>query len=72
MIADPKSQDLLEALKRERTLAFPTPQDRLNYQNQAEKVLGPDENVFRIDWVRCFHRRSLLLVLKTYLYSDLT
>jgi paired amphipathic helix protein Sin3a len=52
VIADPKSQELLEFLKRERSLASPTTQDRINHRRQAEKVLGPDENVFRIDWVR--------------------
>ena len=52
MIIDPKSQELLEFLKRERSLPSPTTQDRINNRRQAEKVLGPDENVFRIDWVR--------------------
>ncbi|KAF9525755.1 hypothetical protein CPB83DRAFT_859047 [Crepidotus variabilis] len=51
VIADPKSQDLLEHLKRERLLAAPTTQDRINSRRNAEKVLGPDENVFRIDWL---------------------
>ncbi|KAF8189362.1 histone deacetylase complex, SIN3 component [Pholiota molesta] len=51
VIADPKSQELLEFLKRERSLASPTTQDRINHRRQAEKVLGPDENVFRIDWL---------------------
>lgn len=52
VIIDPKSQDLLEHLKRERSLASPTTQDRINSRRHAEKILGPDENVFRIDWVR--------------------
>jgi paired amphipathic helix protein Sin3a len=60
VIADPKSQDLLEALKRERTLASPMTQDRVNYRHQAENVLGPDENVFRIDWVSLIHPHRLL------------
>lgn len=63
MIADPKSQELLEIIKRERALTSPTTQDRINIRRNAEKVLGPDENVFRIDWVefhplRTFHSRS--------------
>lgn len=48
---DPKSQDLLEGLKRERALVSPTTQDQINTRRNAEKVLGPDENIFRIDWV---------------------
>lgn len=55
VIIDPKSQELLEFLKRERSLPSPTTQDRINNRRQAEKVLGPDENVFRVDWVRCDH-----------------
>ena len=51
VISDPKSQDLLEQLKRERSLPSPTTQDRINGRRHAEKTLGPDENVFRIDWV---------------------
>ncbi|KAH9477606.1 Transcriptional regulatory protein SIN3 [Psilocybe cubensis] len=51
IISDPKSQELLELLKRERSLNSPTTQDRINYRHQAENILGPDENVFRIDWL---------------------
>ncbi|KAF9041264.1 hypothetical protein BJ165DRAFT_1349868 [Panaeolus papilionaceus] len=51
VIVDPKSQELLEHLKRERSLAAPTTQDRINHRRNVEKVLGPDENAFRIDWL---------------------
>ncbi|KDR72514.1 hypothetical protein GALMADRAFT_281285 [Galerina marginata CBS 339.88] len=51
VIADPKSQELLELLKRERAMMAPTMQDRINYRHLAENILGPDENVFRIDWL---------------------
>lgn len=51
VFADSKSQDLLEILKKERALANPTTQDQINSRRNAEKVLGPDENLFRIDWV---------------------
>lgn len=51
IFADAKSQDLLEILKRERALASPTTQDQINSRRTAEKVLGPDENIFRVDWV---------------------
>jgi histone deacetylase complex regulatory component SIN3 len=50
-MADPKSQDLLEILKRDATIPVPTTQDQINSRHNAEKVLGPDENIFRIDWV---------------------
>ncbi|TRM60347.1 hypothetical protein BD626DRAFT_549673 [Schizophyllum amplum] len=51
ILADPKSQELLENLKRERSLASPTVQDQINTRRNAEKILGPDENLFRIDWL---------------------
>ncbi|GLB39349.1 putative histone deacetylase (HDAC) interacting [Lyophyllum shimeji] len=51
VFADPKSQDLLEILKKERSLVSPTTQDQINTRRNAEKVLGPDENLFRIDWL---------------------
>ncbi|KAJ7158939.1 hypothetical protein C8R46DRAFT_907080 [Mycena filopes] len=51
LFADGKSQDLLEVLKRERALACPTTQDLINSRKNAEKVLGPDENLFRVDWL---------------------
>ncbi|KAJ7494566.1 histone deacetylase complex, SIN3 component [Mycena galericulata] len=51
LFADGKSQDLLEVLKRERALASPTTQDLINSRKNAEKVLGPDENLFRVDWL---------------------
>ncbi|KAF8067547.1 histone deacetylase complex, SIN3 component [Lyophyllum atratum] len=51
VFADPKSQDILEILKKERSLVSPTTQDQINSRRNAEKVLGPDENLFRIDWL---------------------
>ncbi|KAJ7674160.1 hypothetical protein B0H17DRAFT_1208186 [Mycena rosella] len=51
IFGDAKSQDLLEVLKRERALACPTTQDLINSRKNAEKVLGPDENLFRVDWL---------------------
>ncbi|KIL63546.1 hypothetical protein M378DRAFT_79542 [Amanita muscaria Koide BX008] len=50
VIFDGKSQELLEILKKDRALSSPTTQDHLNSRRNAEKVLGPDENLFRIDW----------------------
>ncbi|KAG6829244.1 hypothetical protein H0H87_012148 [Tephrocybe sp. NHM501043] len=51
VFADPRSQDILEILKKERSLVSPTTQDQINSRRNAEKVLGPDENIFRIDWL---------------------
>jgi len=51
LFGDGKSQDLLDVLKRERALASPTTQDLINSRKNAEKVLGPDENLFRVDWL---------------------
>ncbi|KAJ3896408.1 hypothetical protein GG344DRAFT_36762 [Lentinula edodes] len=51
VFADPKSQDLLEILKRDRAMTSPTSQDQVNNRRNAEKILGPDENLFRIDWL---------------------
>ncbi|KAJ2926800.1 hypothetical protein H1R20_g10317, partial [Candolleomyces eurysporus] len=51
IFGDAKSQDLLENLKRERSLVAPTTQEQINTRRNAEKVLGPDENIFRIDWL---------------------
>ena len=51
VLADQKSQELLENLKRERSITSPTVQDQINTRHNAEKILGPDENLFRIDWV---------------------
>ena len=60
VLADQKSQELLENLKRERSITSPTVQDQINTRHNAEKILGPDENLFRIDWVS--DNRSCTLV----------
>ncbi|THV08566.1 hypothetical protein K435DRAFT_708465 [Dendrothele bispora CBS 962.96] len=51
VIADSKSQDLLEILKRDRAINTLTYQDQTNSRRNAEKILGPDENLFRVDWL---------------------
>jgi len=50
-IADSKSQELFDLLRREREIAGPTTQDLINHRKTAEKILGPDENLFRLDWL---------------------
>ncbi|KAJ8517134.1 hypothetical protein ONZ45_g5671 [Pleurotus djamor] len=51
IFADSKSQELLENLKRDRNIPSPSTQDLVSSRKNAEKVLGPDENLFRIDWL---------------------
>ncbi|KAJ7598545.1 histone deacetylase complex, SIN3 component [Mycena floridula] len=51
VFADPKSQELLEILKRDRSITYLTTQDQLNSRVSTEKALGPDENLFRVDWL---------------------
>ncbi|PPQ82593.1 hypothetical protein CVT25_007107 [Psilocybe cyanescens] len=71
VIADPKSQELLELLKRERSLISPTTQDRINYRHQAENILGPDENVFRIDWLSESKTMTIQLIGKDdFMFDD--
>ncbi|KAH8101975.1 hypothetical protein BXZ70DRAFT_932719 [Cristinia sonorae] len=50
-LADAKSQELFDILRREREMASPTPQDYNNCRKNAVKVIGPDENLFRMDWL---------------------
>ncbi|KII91290.1 hypothetical protein PLICRDRAFT_105502 [Plicaturopsis crispa FD-325 SS-3] len=51
VFSDAKSQDLLDHLKRVRSITSPTTQDLINFRHGAEKILGPDENIFRFDWL---------------------
>ncbi|KAG2133334.1 hypothetical protein DEU56DRAFT_739119 [Suillus clintonianus] len=51
VLADSRSQELFELLKRDRALQAPTIQDQLNSRRFAENLLGPDENIFRVDWL---------------------
>ncbi|EPQ53755.1 hypothetical protein GLOTRDRAFT_139874 [Gloeophyllum trabeum ATCC 11539] len=49
-LSDSKSMELYELLKKERAITSPVSQDYINLRKQAEAILGPDENLFRIDW----------------------
>ncbi|KAI0674609.1 hypothetical protein C8Q78DRAFT_1015738 [Trametes maxima] len=51
ILSDPKSQELYELLRREREITSPTTQDLINCRRNTERVLGPDENLFRVDWL---------------------
>ncbi|KAJ3535574.1 hypothetical protein NMY22_g6425 [Coprinellus aureogranulatus] len=50
-----KNEELLEIMRKERSLVLPTTQDLKNNRRNAEKVLGPDENMFRMDCVWLHH-----------------
>lgn len=52
ILMDPKSQELLELLKKERVYGTLSTQDQINSRQNAERIMGPDENLFRMDWVR--------------------
>ncbi|EIW51655.1 uncharacterized protein TRAVEDRAFT_75682 [Trametes versicolor FP-101664 SS1] len=51
ILSDPKSQELFDLLRREREITSPTTQDLINCRRNTERVLGPDENLFRVDWL---------------------
>ncbi|KAF9226177.1 hypothetical protein BS17DRAFT_776836 [Gyrodon lividus] len=51
VLSDPRSHDLLESLRRDRALPSPTTQDQTNSRRLAENIMGPDENLYRIDWI---------------------
>ena len=55
ILSDPKSQELYDLLRREREITSPTTQDLINCRRNTERVLGPDENLFRVDWVWLLH-----------------
>ncbi|KAF7312188.1 HDAC-interact domain-containing protein [Mycena indigotica] len=48
LLTDPRTQELLELLKRDRLSASP---DLSSSRKAAEEILGPEENFFRIDWL---------------------
>lgn len=54
VLSDPKSQELYDLLRREREIPSPTTQDMINSRRNTEKVIGPDENLFRMDWVSTY------------------
>ena len=42
---------ILDGLKRERELDTPAVSDLDDIRANVEKAIGPEENLFRIDWV---------------------
>jgi len=51
VLSDPKSQELVTLLQKERALEAPTTQQLINYRREAENIVGVDENVYRICWL---------------------
>ena len=49
---DPKLEKIAKLLWDERHLETPTVEDHRRLRREAEEILGPEENLFRIDWVR--------------------
>lgn len=50
-ISDTASQQLLHLLRRDRGISLLTAQDQMHARRNAESIVGPDENLFRIDWL---------------------
>ncbi|KAI9444070.1 hypothetical protein H4582DRAFT_2109296 [Lactarius indigo] len=48
---DPKLEKIAKLLWDERRLEAPTAEDHRSFRQQAEGILGPEENLFRIDWL---------------------
>ena len=52
ILSDSRSQDIFDLFRKKRYLATPSTQDLINARKNTERVLGPDENLFRMVWVR--------------------
>ncbi|KAI9451486.1 hypothetical protein F5148DRAFT_1378838 [Russula earlei] len=48
---DPKLEKVAKLLWDERRLESPTIEDHRGLRREAEEILGPEENLFRIDWL---------------------
>jgi len=57
-----KSVRLCDGLKRERDLATLTLQDQEDLRMNAEKIIGSDENLLRIDWMPESHTMTVQLI----------
>lgn len=51
-IADPGQQQIFDLLKKDREMPSPTRSQAVMYREDAQVSLGPEENVYRICWVR--------------------
>ncbi|KAH0834686.1 hypothetical protein J3R83DRAFT_10212 [Lanmaoa asiatica] len=64
VLSDPRCHDLLELLRRDRALSSPTMQDQTNSRRLAENFVGPDENIYRIDWIQSTKTMAIQLLAK--------
>ncbi|KIJ15185.1 hypothetical protein PAXINDRAFT_134088 [Paxillus involutus ATCC 200175] len=62
VLSDPRCHDLLELLRKDRTLPSPTAQDQMNSRRLAENIMGPDENLYRIDWMQTTKTMTIQLL----------
>ncbi|THH08411.1 hypothetical protein EW145_g2724 [Phellinidium pouzarii] len=62
ILSENKSLVILEGLKRERDLPTTSSLDLDEIRSNAEKAIGPDENLFRIDWAPNSHTTTIQLL----------
>lgn len=48
---DPKLDKISKLLLDEREIENPTAEDRKVFRRKAEEIIGPEENLFSVDWV---------------------
>ena len=51
VLGDMKSQELFALLQRDRLTDKTTTRQQIAYRMQAESVLGPDENLYKLEFV---------------------
>ncbi|KAF8122876.1 hypothetical protein EV363DRAFT_1552445, partial [Boletus edulis] len=64
VLSDPRCHDLLELLRRDRALLLPTMQDQTNSRRLAENIMGPEENIYRTDWIQSTQTVTMQLLAK--------
>ena len=51
ILSDGKNKELVQLLQRERENPSSSTQDQVNYRRKAESIVGPDEHLYRINYV---------------------
>ena len=54
VLGDNKCQELWHLLQRARAREVSTVRDTIRYRRDAERHVGSDDNLYRLDWVRVF------------------
>ncbi|SCZ98892.1 BZ3500_MvSof-1268-A1-R1_Chr3-1g05689 [Microbotryum saponariae] len=49
--SDAKSQDLTALLEKDRAGSYSTARQMIAYRNEAEAIIGSDDNLYRIEWI---------------------